>query len=691
MDSPYRPAGRNARKRRDGRQRGSVKRGSEKRLKPMPRSIADGLARLQRLLPWSNTRRAWLERLSLAGVAAAVAALIAFGNGLALWQLVLAWAALVLTAAVLFRRDWLKLFGPILWYDLVRTSRRARTYLLRGGYLLTLLAVLSVLYLNAWPGFYGSHPLKSQIARFAQEFCCTFLTAQFVLTSLLAPAFTAGAIAEEKQKKTIQYILITDLRNHEIVLGKLGSRMAHLGLLLLAGLPVLGAVEFLGGVDPHLVLAAFAGTAVTMASAAGVGVLASVVARPSRAALFLAYGWILLYVVLCVLGEAAPYWLLPRPFNAAAPAGPLDGLIAVVEAGNPVAAVAAVFGSDPIEPALLHALGAYALFHGVVAVGTTLTASLLLRWACLREARPPAEKKAPRRSPVGDQPMLWKESHADRGRVRRWLTTLLFGLLFAFSLWILAWNVYERYLWTTASRSAGANWTVEIHFWQDFRRDLNGWVRIVGAIVACLTLVGVAIHAAQSIRLERERDTFDGLLTTPLRSEEILYGKWLGAILSVRWLLPWLALTWGLGVLGGGLNPLAVPLLALTWCVYAAAAASLGLWFSLVSRSSLRAVLYTILAGLGMSVGHWMIWLPCSCVLRSGQGLEWVFLAQGGLTPPVTLGMYLPFGYDEFFPEGLLGKFITFALCGDVLWGVFAWVAWQGTNERFQRDGGRVD
>ena len=657
----------------------------------MPRSLADGLSRLQRLLPWSNTRRAWLERLSLAGVAAAVAALAAFGGGLAPWQLVLVWAALVLVVAVLFRRDWLKLFGPILWCDLVRTSRHVGTHLVRGGYLLALLAVLGVLYLNAWPGLHAGRVRNSQVARFAQEFCYTFLTTQFVLMALLAPAFTAGAIAEERRKKTIQYLLMTDLRNHEIVLGKLGSRVGHLGLLLLAGLPVLGAVEFLGGVDPHLVLAAFLGTAVTMASAAGVGILASVVARPSRAAPFLAYGWILLYVALCFLAETALYWLANRPSLATAPPYVLDGLIAVVEAGDPVAAVAAVFGSDPIEPALLRALGAYALFHGTVAVGTTLTASLLLRRASLREPRPPAEKQAARRPPVGDQPVLWREANADRGRVRRWLTTLFFGLLFAGSLWLVAWDVYQRYLWMTSPRSGGLYGGSPYDFWQDFRRSLNIWVRVVGTILACLTHVGVAVNAAQSIRLERERDTFDSLLTTPLRSEEILYGKWMGAILSVRRLLPWLALVWGLGVLGGGLNPAAVPLLALTWCVYAAAAASLGLWFSLVSRSSLRAVLYTVLAGVGMSVGHWMIWAPCSCVLPYGAGLEWVFLAQGGLTPPATLGICLPFGYDESFPPDVLAKFITFALCGDVLWGVFAWVAWQGTNERFQRDGGRID
>ena len=153
----------------------------------------------------------------------------------------------------------------------------------------------------------------------------------------------------------------------------------------------------------------------------------------------------------------------------------------------------------------------------------------------------------------------------------------------------------------------------------------NVWVRIVGTITACLTLIGVGVQAAHSIRVERDRETFDSLLTSPLSSEDILYGKWLGAILSVRWMLVWLAFVWGLGVLGGGLNLLAVPLLVLAWCVYAAAMASIGLWFSLVSRTSLRAVLYTILAAIGLSVGHWLIWLPCGCLLfwRGVSGEAW--------------------------------------------------------------------
>src|SRR5260221_2754720 len=97
------------------------------------------------------------------------------------------------------------------------------------------------------------------------------------------------------------------------------------------------------------------------------------------------------------------------------------------------------------------------------------------------------------------------------------------------------------------------------------------WSGIIGAIVACLLLGGVGLRAASGISGERERNTWDGLLTTPLESSSILWAKWLGSMASVRWGVIWLALIWGGGVAVGGLHWLAIPLLILTWGVYAAA------------------------------------------------------------------------------------------------------------------------
>src|SRR4051794_30413715 len=54
-----------------------------------------------------------------------------------------AWGALVLAAAVLFRRGWVTLFGPLLFYDLVRTARRRQTTVVRALYAGLLLGLLA--------------------------------------------------------------------------------------------------------------------------------------------------------------------------------------------------------------------------------------------------------------------------------------------------------------------------------------------------------------------------------------------------------------------------------------------------------------------------------------------------------------------------------------------------------------------
>ena len=103
--------------------------------------------------------------------------------------------------------------------------------------------------------------------------------------TLLTPAYVAGAIAADKEKRTLEFLFATDLRNREIVLSKLGARLANLVLFLLAGLPILSFVQFLGGVDPNLVLAGFAATGMTMLGLAAVSILFSVICRRPRDAI----------------------------------------------------------------------------------------------------------------------------------------------------------------------------------------------------------------------------------------------------------------------------------------------------------------------------------------------------------------------------------------------------------------------
>ena len=63
---------------------------------------------------------------------------------------------------------------------------------------------------------------------------------------------------------------------------------------------------------------------------------------------------------------------------------------------------------------------------------------------------------------------------------------------------------------------------------------MNLWVRGCTAAVGSLTLLAVGVRASTAHSSERDRQTLDSLLTTPLDSTTILVGKWLGAICSVR-------------------------------------------------------------------------------------------------------------------------------------------------------------
>src|SRR5439155_20537601 len=102
-----------------------------------------------------------------------------------------------------------------------------------------------------------------ELAEFGRCFFFVFIAIQSLTLAWLTPAYTARAIAAEKERQTLDALLATDLRNREIVLSPYVSRLANIIMLILAGLPILAILQFMGGVDPNLVLAGFAAVGLT--------------------------------------------------------------------------------------------------------------------------------------------------------------------------------------------------------------------------------------------------------------------------------------------------------------------------------------------------------------------------------------------------------------------------------------------
>jgi ABC-type transport system involved in multi-copper enzyme maturation permease subunit len=603
------------------------------------------------------------------------------------------WGLWILALAFLFRQGWIRLFGPVLFYDLVRTGRRTRNILLRCIYATALLFILYTVYLEYSNSIQmlqrmGSidlgqrnQMLSKEMAKFAESFFIMFMEVQFVGIFLLTPAFAAGAIAEEKDRRTLEYLLATDLDDREIVLGKLTSRLLGLVLLVLTGLPILSLIQFFGGVDPNLMLSGFAATGLTMLSLAGLSILVSVYTKKPRDAIVLTY-----LIVVAYLGiSGMSRWLLTTPRSGAVPVlvESFGDLLEWFSSGNLFvviyklrAAQAKGLLLDQVLPGLI---GNYALIHGIVAMAATILAVARMRAVAMtetivRKRRPGRWRWLPRPA-VRGKPMLWKEVILEAGlgfnRLGRIVAALIILASFLPALWI----VYPYVVGNVSSQQP----------WIRVEEAVNQWVRSVGTIVASLVLLGIGIRAAGAVSSEREKQTLDNLLTTPLATKEILFAKWLGSMLSVRWAFLWLCIIWTLGALTGGLDASCLPWLVITWFIHAAFMASLGLYLSTSYSSTQRASIWVLTIS-GMLYGMPLLFSYFFHGLMN-TGLEVM-----AIVPPVAMNWLAFRSYDLDMSyirlESPMGVLVSIVI-GLMIWSGVSWWLWILTVKRFSILAGR--
>ena len=158
--------------------------------------------------------------------------------------------------ALMRRFPWLKQFfaNPVVIRDLRAQMRGARSYWYIGGYLL-LLGVLAIAgYAQATgQAFYtgsGSFTMPRNIVD-AQGHLEGFYGFIFytlaALITLIAPALTASSIVGERQRQSFDLLVTTPLTANHLLIGKLLSSIAFLGMLLILSLPASALCILLGG------------------------------------------------------------------------------------------------------------------------------------------------------------------------------------------------------------------------------------------------------------------------------------------------------------------------------------------------------------------------------------------------------------------------------------------------------------
>lgn len=193
----------------------------------------------------------------------------------------------------------MKLFGenPVLQRELLVNLRTFRSFLLLFVFQLALCTVVVL----AWPG--GQQIDLTSLSGPDRPLLLAdlFFLGNFVLASLMAPSFAAGAIAGEKERKTQEMLLASPLHPAGIVWGKLVAALTHLSVLVFSSLPVVLLCLPLGGVSPWEVFAAYLVLICALVLFGTISLACGAAFRRTSAALVVAYLLILPLVLLVVV------------------------------------------------------------------------------------------------------------------------------------------------------------------------------------------------------------------------------------------------------------------------------------------------------------------------------------------------------------------------------------------------------
>jgi ABC-type transport system involved in multi-copper enzyme maturation permease subunit len=184
--------------------------------------------------------------------------------------------------------------NPVLQRELLTNLRMTRAFVLLFVYV----ALLGFVVYLAWP---QQQRLDMAQPEAAKRLVNLFFFGQYMLASLMAPSFAAGAITGEKERMSYEMLLASPLRPGAIVLGKLFAALCHLAILMICSLPIVMLCLPLGGVSLYEVFAAYFGMIATVGLFGMISLWASSYFKRTSASLVVSYLLILPLAMVCVL------------------------------------------------------------------------------------------------------------------------------------------------------------------------------------------------------------------------------------------------------------------------------------------------------------------------------------------------------------------------------------------------------
>ncbi|MFQ5501078.1 MAG: ABC transporter permease subunit [Phycisphaerae bacterium] len=496
--------------------------------------------------------------------------------------------------------------NPILVRVVSGGGKRMQHLLIRVGYLAVLAVAVIIGVLVTQTG-------GSSLAELAKEATNVFKylsIIQLAMVCVIAPVFAAAAITQEKDSQTYNILLSTPLTNGQIVLGSLLSRLFFVFALLLAGIPLFCVMMVYGGITGDKIALAITLAGATALLTGTLAITISVIKIGTGRTIFSFYLAIAIYLIVIYL---LSFWPGTIPAEAA-PAPGQSARMSWLAAFHPFLSLGVALGETPapeigvvlhrgFPSAWLLAYPHYSYIAMTVLISTllilvslffvrrsakegeaTLLSRIFRRDLVGAGGHPGSEEDSRTRKPrrVSRNPITWRESvtsaAAGGGAVGRYLLISV-GMIVALALLIFY--------------ATGSLTTAETRVW------------LFGVVVAelMIALFVATTTAATSMTREKESNTMELLLATPMTSKTIITGKIWGLVHAAgpMLLLPYTAIAlflfWDLvtgKLFGAKANPVvnveALITLPILLIAFTSFACMIGLMYSINSKKTIAAV-----------------------------------------------------------------------------------------------------
>jgi ABC-type Na+ efflux pump permease subunit len=408
--------------------------------------------------------------------------------------------------------------GPIFNREFLTVPRRERHHVGR----LVALLLLWVIGLTAWQATVGFNRTATlgETARFGLLFFQIITYVELTLLLFFSALSAAGTVSLEKDRRTFVLLLLTDMRDYEIVLGKMLGSLLPILVLLLVTLPVLAMTLLLGGVSPAQVAQAALVLLATSLAAGSLGGLIALWRERTFQALALSVLALVLYLcVVQAVGLLGPY--LAR---GAADWGIVQSWFDPFLALRYVLEPPTAGGLAPAYGFALAMLSLSVLLNGVgvwkLRKWNPSGEPIMQREAPTEEELEEADRAKAHAAPgaardVWENPVLWREVRTYAYGRRPLLVKVAYFVVL---------SLICYFAFGELTRGGGR----------------TAFVAAYGLVpVAILSLLLVSAQAVTSITSERDGKALDVLLVTDISPSEFVFGKLWGVAYNTKeFLLP---------------------------------------------------------------------------------------------------------------------------------------------------------